>query len=180
MKTTRNFFLLVLFFLGFQASFAQETPSPFRIGFHLRQLGGDFGMGAHADVPTGAKWPILRFAGTWQWMEIPGVQTGFETASYATLRLGAASKSFQIQDRIRAYGEGGLLSVFPSNELSGKDFQLGGYGLFGFEFFASQYGGSALFIELGASSAGNDLDAEPGVPSFGAGFWVGAGLRLAL
>jgi hypothetical protein len=180
MKTTRIFFLLLLFAMGPQAIFAQESSSPFRIGFHLRELGGDFGLGGHFDIPTGENWPIFRMSGTWHWIEIPGAGTGFETASYATVRIGVASKSYQIQERIRAYGEGGFLSLLPSDELSERDFQPGGYGLFGFEFFTSDYGKSALFLELGASSTGNDMDTQPGVPSFGAGFWVGAGFRIAL
>ncbi len=170
--------MIALLTFGLQESIAQEG-SPFRIGFHLRELSGDFGIGAHLDVPTPEKWPVIRMAGTWQWMEIPRGMD-FETVSYQTLRTGVASKSFQILERIRAYGEGGLLAVLPSDDLSEDNFRLGGYGLFGFELFVSTYEGSALFLELGASSAGNGLDTRPGVPSFAAGFWVGAGFRIAL
>lgn len=178
MKTVR--LSILLFFLV--ACFGQlraQDGSPFRIGFHLRQLAGDFGMGLNLDLPTAQNWPTIRFAGTWQWHEIPD-GSGFDSASFLTLRAGVASKSFQIQERIRAYGEGGLLALLPSEALSDDRFELGGYGLFGFEFFVSDYGGSAIFLEAGASSTGNGLETRPGVPAVGAGFWIGAGFRVAL
>lgn len=176
----KHVFIFIFFILTVGSVHSQTQDSgPFRLGFHLRQLSGDFGLGLNVDLPTPQYWPTIRLAGTWQWQEIPDGNS-FAPASYLTLRAGVASKSFQIQERIRAYGEGGLLAVLPSDELAEDNFELGGYGLFGFEFFVEQYGGSSLFLELGASSAGNGLETRPGIPSFGAGFWVGAGFRVAL
>ncbi|MGB5654881.1 MAG: hypothetical protein WBM56_13720 [Robiginitalea sp.] len=178
MKKTQ---IIIVFFVIMSGTVHSQTSDSgsFRIGFHLRELAGDFGLGLNLDLPTPQNWPTIRLAGTWQWQEIPE-GTSFDKASYLTLRAGVASKSFQIQERIRAYGEGGLLGVLPSDELSENSFELGGYGLFGFEFFVEQYGLSSLFLEVGASSAGNGLETRPGVPSFGTGFWVGAGFRVAL
>lgn len=178
MKKTHIIIVFFALISGTVHSQTQDSGS-FRIGFHLRELSGDFGLGLNVDLPTPQYWPTIRLAGTWQWQEIPD-GTSFDKASYLTLRTGVASKSFQIQERIRAYGEGGLLAILPSDELSEDSFELGGYGLFGFEFFVEHYGGSSLFLEVGASSAGNGLDTRPGISGFGTGFWVGAGFRVAL
>ena len=105
MKTVHIFLLFFFLSAGLQDASAQDG-SPFRIGFHLRELAGDFGMGVNLDLPSPQNWPTIRLAGTWQWQEFT-VEEEFDSASYLTLRAGVASKSFQIQERIRAYGEGG-------------------------------------------------------------------------
>lgn len=178
MKTRLALFCLALTLTATTSLHAQDN-SPFRAGFHLRGLGGDFGLGLHLDLPTPEKWPIVRLGGTWNWQEVPE-GTSFTEVSFQTLRVGVASRSFAIQERIRAYGEGGFLAVLAGDRLSGKGFGPGGYGLFGFEFFVEPYGGSALFVEIGGSSAGNRMDPRPGVQAFGSGLWVGAGFRVAL
>ena len=178
MKNRLVLLSMFMVWAGLSGLSAQER-SPYRVGFHLKGLGGDFGLGLNMDIGTPDKWPTIRLGGTWHWQEIPdGLE--FETASYQTFRVGVASKSFKVQEHIRAYGEGGFLAVLAGDALSYDRFGPGGYGLFGFEFFVREYGGSALFIEIGGSSAGNGMDRAPGVQAFGTGLWVGAGFRVPL
>ena len=127
---TRLTLLCFLLALAATNSLQSQSNAPYRVGFHLRGLGGDFGLGLNLDVATPSKWPIVRIAGTWQWQEVPDGQS-FDYASYQTVRLGLASKSFAVHDRIRAYGEGGFLAVLAGDDLSEDRIGPGGYGLFG-------------------------------------------------
>ncbi len=56
-----------------------------------------------------------------------------------------------VDDRIFIYGEGGGLVLFPSATFSTEKIRMGGYGLFGFEFYPSPR--FSYFIELGGMGA---------------------------
>ncbi len=168
-----------LLFFAFAKSAVAQDRHPFRVGFQLQELQGDFGLGLNLDVPLPGKWPVLRLAGNWHWLDIPG-ETRSQTASFQTIRLGIAPNGWPIAEKIKVYGEGGVLFLLSENALSRNGFATGGYGLFGFEFFTEKMNGSSLFLEIGGTAAGRRVERRESVPSFGAGLLLGAGFRVAL
>jgi hypothetical protein len=76
---------------------------------------------------------------------------------------------------MRLYGEGGVIVLFPSSEFSSESEVLGGYGLFGFEFFFSHQ--SNYFIEIGGIGTGAVADKASGKPIYSNGLLINVGLR---
>lgn len=179
MKNTLFLSAAFLLFFAFAKSATAQDRHPFRAGFQLQELQGSFGLGLNLDVPLPGKWPVLRLAGNWHWLDIPG-ETRSQTASFQTIRLGIAPDGWPVAEKIKVYGEGGVLFLLSENALSRDGFATGGYGLFGFEFFTEKINGSSLFLEIGGTAAGRRLERQDGVPSFGAGLLLGAGFRVAL
>ncbi|MEZ4930886.1 MAG: hypothetical protein R2788_01985 [Saprospiraceae bacterium] len=179
MKNLSFHLVIVLLFFACANSVVAQRELPFRVGFQLTELHSDFGLGLNLDVPLPGKLPTLRLAGNWHWLEIPG-ETRSQTASFQTIRLGIANEGWEVAEKIKVYGEGGVLFLLPANMLSGDGLATGGYGLFGFEFFAKEMNGSSLFLEVGGTSAGRRVERRESVPTFGAGLLLGAGLRVAI
>lgn len=155
-----------------------QDKKPFRAGFQLQEMQGDFGLGVNFDVPLPGWLPSLRLAGNWHWLGIPG-ETSVQTASFQSIRLGIAPDGWQVAEKIRVYGEGGALFLLTGSDLSPEGFSTGGYGLFGFEFFTEKINGSSLFLEVGGTAAGRRLDRLENIPAFGAGMLLGAGFRVS-
>lgn len=179
MKNTFSLFTAFLLFFAFAKPTIAQDKMPFRVGFQLQELQGDFGLGLNLDVSLPGKWPTVRIAGNWHWLEILG-ETRSQTASFQTIRLGLANKGWEVADKIKVYGEGGALFLLPENALSGDPLATGGYGLFGFEFFTEKMNGSALFLQVGGTAVGRRVERREAVPAFGAGLLLGAGFRIAL
>ncbi len=172
------FIAVVLLFVHLEPLQAQDKK-PVRVGFQLQELQTSFGMGLNVTLPMPGYWPSVRVAGNWHWLEVPG-EADSQLADFQTFRIGLASDGWQIAEKIRVYGEGGALFINAGNHLSNNPLTPGGYGLFGFEFFTSSLGGSSLYLEMGATSAGLRVERPDGTPRFGAGFLLGAGFRVAL
>jgi len=85
---------------------------------------------------------------------------------YGQYRLGVAATAARVGGFVRLYGEGGVIYVRPNSDMS-DDAQLGGYGLFGFEFLLSTEDRPKLsyFIELGGSGIGARAEKLPESPS---------------
>lgn len=173
-----HFIAVVLLFFLLEPLQAQDKQSV-KVGFQLQELQASFGLGLHVTVPLPRYWPNVRVAGNWHWLEVPG-ETGPQLADFQTFRIGLASDGWQVAEKIRVYGEGGTLLIHAGSKLSDKALTPGGYGLFGFEFFTNRAGGSSLYLEMGATSAGLRVERPDGIPRFGAGFLLGAGFRVAL
>lgn len=175
-----TFFFGIAILLGtlLQPLHAQDKQA-FRMGFELQGLQGSFGLGPSFTVPLPGYWPSLRVAGHWHWLDVPS-ENNSRLADFQTIRLGTAPDGWRVAEKIKVYGEGGVLLLIADRTLSNKSFTPGGYGLFGFEFFTNEIGGSALYLEMGATSSGLRVERPEGVPRFGAGFLLGAGFRVAL
>ena len=80
---------------------------------------------------------------------------------------------------VRLYGEGGILLVTPPGAISTSSVEIGGYGVFGFEFFMSSHEETPVsyFIELGGVGTGATADKIPGQPIFSNGFLISVGFR---
>lgn len=83
-----------------------------------------------------------------------------------------------VGERIRLYGEGGVITIFPSSDFSSDDMVFGGYGLFGFEFFFGKMGN--YFIEIGGIGTGAVADKIINRPIYSNGLSISTGFRFFL
>ena len=176
-----KYFLLFLFAtlvpLGL---LGQETRlnSGVGLGFQVGQYQNDFGIGLQLISPYLANDRIgLRLKANVFYHQ--GVIDGTsEWVPYGNLSLGLIGVGGYVHQKIRLYGEGGLLLIFPSDKLSSVDLLIGGYGHFGFEFFFSNSGN--YFIELGSVGTGARADRLATTPIYSNGMAINVGLRFFL
>lgn len=95
---------------------------------------------------------------------------------YSNITLGVVANAGKVGEHIRLYVEGGVIFIFPSSEFSSETSEIGGYGLFGFEFFMAQK--HAYYIELGGMGTGAVADKVPGKPIYSNGFTISVGYRF--
>ncbi len=173
------FFAYLLF--GIQsAGQAQENPlnKGIGLGFQLNQYQKDFGFGLNLNSPYFAHDRIaLRMRGNLMYYE--HLQDGEITwTPYQNVSLGLVGVGGYVADYLKLYGEGGLLALLPSSKFSTESFALGGYGLFGFEFYMQK--SFNYFIEIGSAGTGARADKLPGKPIYSNGLTVSTGFRVVL
>ncbi|MEO0332135.1 MAG: hypothetical protein AAF223_10680, partial [Bacteroidota bacterium] len=79
-------------------------------------------------------------------------------------------------DFARLYGEGGIILLLPSDTFSAERTELGGYGLFGFEFYLKN--NANYFIEIGGVGTGAQADKVPNKPIYSNGLLISTGFRM--
>jgi len=97
---------------------------------------------------------------------------------YSNISFGLIGVGGEIGNFARLYGEGGFILLLPNNEFSSESNELGGYGLFGFEFYTYEH--FNYFIELGATGTGAVADKVAGNPIYSNGFLINVGFRFLL
>lgn len=147
-------------------------------GFQLNQYERDFGIGLSATSPYFVHHAIAaRARGNLMFYEHPEngatIWTGYSNASLGLVGVGGYVAGF-----IRLYGEGGIIALFPDDDFSTKDFVIGGYGLFGFEFFMTEM--TNYFIEIGGVGTGAEADKIPNKPIYSNGLLISTGFRIQL
>jgi hypothetical protein len=145
------------------------------IGFHIQQYQRDFGIGLQFTSPFFLKkYVAVRLRASYAWHEHA---TAFNTlwTPYPQLALGVVGVGGMIGRRIRLYGEGGGIVLFPAEEFSKESTYLGGYGHFGFEFFMTR--DFNYYIELGGVGTGAIADKVAQKPFFSNGFTTAVGFR---
>lgn len=176
-KTT---ILLVSFLLICIQTKAQEhrnnSSNDLGFGFHLTQNQKDFGFGIHMTSPYFAKDQIaLRFRGNLMFYEhIKNFEITW--TPYVNFSAGVVGVSGMIGESIRLYGEGGLVGLVPSDVFSSTRFEIGGYGVFGFEFNYDKK--SKYFIEMGGIGTGAKADKIIAKPIYSNGFLITVGMRF--
>lgn len=147
-------------------------------GFQLSQFQRDFGVGLNITSPYFAKEKIaVRLKGNLMYNE--NVQKSVTTwTPYTNLSLGLVGVSGKIGEYIRLYGEGGILGLIPSDKFSSNKFEIGGYGLFGFEFFMKK--NCNYFIEIGGVGTGATEDKIVLQPIYSNGLLISSGFRMQL
>lgn len=146
------------------------------IGFQLTQVQNDFGLGFNISSPYFANERMtMRVRGNLVWHQHPDAIGESTWTSYSNFSFGIASISGVVAERIRLYGEGGAMVLFPAGDFSSESVNFGGYGLFGFEFF--MYPHSNYFIELGGVGSGAKADRIPTAPIYSNGFIISVGYR---
>jgi hypothetical protein len=149
------------------------------LGFHLIQNQRDFGLGVNLTSPYFANDKVaIRARGNFMWYQHLDNTTTTTTTTwtpYSNLSLGIIGVGGEIGGFVRLYGEGGLLVLLPSNEFSSESSVLGGYGLFGVEFFMNN--ASNYLIEIGGIGTGAKADEIPGSPIYSNGLMISVGIR---
>ncbi len=168
--------LTILFLTLFMSVFAQEKRHQFNAGFQLGQYQKDYGIGLQVTTPYFAKQKIaFRLRGNLMFNEhIYKKETTW--TPYSNLSFGVVGVAGEINEKIRLYGEGGMLIIFPSSDFSSEQMEFGGYGLFGFEFFMSN--GSNYFIEIGGVGTGATADKVLYKPIYSNGLIINTGFRF--
>ena len=83
-----------------------------------------------------------------------------------------------VGEYIRLYGEGGMIALIPNEIMSSESLVLGGYGVFGFEFFFARFGN--YFIEIGGVGSAARANNLPLSPIYSNGMTVSVGFRFFL
>ena len=177
MKTMKILMLTFVCFCLIFVARAQEIyeNTGMGYGFQLNQYQRDFGAGINITSPFFARKKVaVRLRGNLLFHEHPK-EDAFTWTPYANASLGFLGKVGYV-GKVRLYGEGGLLALFPSHDFSTETSHFGGYGVFGFEFFFKKSGN--YFIEIGGVGTGAKADHVPGKPIYSNGLIVGAGFRF--
>ncbi|MEQ8909889.1 MAG: hypothetical protein RIC95_11890 [Vicingaceae bacterium] len=178
MKNTTPLFVSILIFFCLFANKGMAQKKGFEIGFQLNEYHQDFGLGLNVTTPYLIKeYVAIRLRANSQFLQHLDPKSLTETwTPYQNLSLGFFGHRAMIHEKIGLYGEGGILGIFPNDDFSKEDFVIGGYGLFGFEFyFVDQF---SYFIEAGGVGSGAKADKLPTEPIYSNGFLINVGFRI--
>lgn len=161
---------------------AQEKPAPYgqkmAFGFQLGQYQEDFGIGLNVTSPYFLQNSVaIRVRGNMMWHQHV-LNTESTWSTYSNLSIGVIGVGGNIGNFMRVYGEGGALLLLPSNDFSTQSTEVGGYGLFGFEFFMDPH--FNYFIEIGGAGTGATADRIPTSPIYSNGLIIQTGFRIQL
>jgi hypothetical protein len=174
----KHMLLIVLTFVLLGSGLSAQISDKLAIGFQLSQYQRDFGFGLNITSPHFANDKIaVRLRSNLMYNQHPD---GLETTwtPYFNLSLGVLGVSTVVNDWIRLYGEGGVLFLFPNDEFSSESLEVGGYGLFGFEFYMAER--SNYFIEIGGAGIGAQADEIIQSPIYSNGLIIQVGFRMHL
>ena len=172
---------MLFFVISIGTGTAQDLPESathFSLGGNVHRFQDDFGFSLSATMPywKGGR-GAFRIHLDYSYFE--GIAEGEQTYSwmpYLSLRAGAVAVGGTIANAIRLYGEGGVIVVFSNSDLT-EDTSVGGYGLFGFEFFMGEMAPVSYFIEVGGMGTGARAGKLGGEPIHANGFMTSAGVR---
>ncbi len=147
-------------------------------GIQLTQIQDDFGIGLNVTSPFFLYDRMaVRLRANLMFNE--HLAAGVSTLSpYSNISLGLIGVGGKIGDYIRLYGEGGGILILPSDAFSSEDYELGGYGVIGFEFFMSKF--NNYFIEIGHVGTGAKENKVVTNPLYSNGMVINAGVRFYL
>ncbi|MGB0176785.1 MAG: hypothetical protein ACPF9D_06450, partial [Owenweeksia sp.] len=148
------------------------------VGFQLTQIHRDFGFGLNFTSPYFIHDNLaVRVRGNMMFFE--HIDEGEYTwTPYSNFTVGIIGYGATIANLIRLYGEGGIIGLLPSDKFSSESISIGGYGLFGFEFYFFERGN--YFIEIGGSGTGGRADKIAANPIYSNGFTINVGFRFHL
>ncbi len=154
---------------------AQQPNTP-GVGIAINQFQRDFGIGLNLVSPYFANNKVaIRAGANLQWLQhIKDNETTW--SPYGSFQLGIRGRQPIIEDKIYLYGEGGSTVLLPNSNFSTEKTHWGGYGLFGFEFWAT--GKFGYYAELGAMGTGAKADKLPAAPIYANGFTSSVGCRI--
>lgn len=157
---------------------AQEVDpnSGLSFGMQLNQYQRDFGLGFQVTSPAIFN-DHLALRARYNFMFHEYVNgDAYTWEPYSNLTVGVIGYA-ATNGSTRLYGEGGLIMIFPSSSFASGN-NVGGYGLFGFEFFMANP--ASYFIELGGVGSGARADKLPLEPIYSNGFMISTGFRFTL
>ena len=173
-------FISLTFNVFGQNEIKTAPKSKFQLGYHLNQFQNDFGLGLNITTPyfIGGK-IALRGSANIQWLQ--SVSTAYLTynwLAYQNYKIGLLGKGVPVTDHINIYGEGGFAFILPNKEFSNEQLIVGGYGIFGFEFFANK--SFCYYLELGGIGTGATAEISMNKPIYSSGFTTSVGMRITL
>ena len=159
----------------------KEKTSHFALGWSINNFSGNYGLGLEMQSPAFFNDIVhLRLSGAYNWVQGTRRGANSETWSpYGLFRLGAFSSSFILGTPIRGYGGGGLVLLTPTDSVSTKNVEFGGYGLVGLEFFLADKN-FPLYMELGGIGTGAQADQLERSQIYANGFLMSWGFRYFL
>lgn len=167
---------LVSLFIISSNIYSQNPSKGFGFGYQLSQYQDDFGFGLNFNSPYFLKdYLSVRLKGNLMYNQNV-VNDRTEWIRYYNVSLGLIGVSGYINNQIRLYGEGGLITLFPNQEMSDEEIIYGGYGLFGFEFFMFNKG--SYFIEIGGVGTAARANQIETSPIFSNGITLSTGFRF--
>lgn len=168
--------LLLISALPFSVFSQESSVSGFGLGFQLNETGGDFGLGLNLHSPALIKESIqIRLRANAMYLEYAN-QEEITWEPYYTIMLGLSSVSTKISEAVALYGEGGVVLLLSSDTYSSSATEIGGYGIFGFEFyFADSF---TYFLEAGGVGIGAVADKVENKPIYANGFLMSVGWRV--
>ena len=160
------------------STYAQtELSNNFGVGFQITQLQQDFGIGLNLTSPYFANGrSAIRLRANTMWNEHLNSDGETTWTAYSNVSLGFVSIAREIGDFARLYGEGGIILLLPPDTFSAERTELGGYGLFGCEFYLKN--NANYFIEIGGVGTGAQADKVPNKPIYSNGLLISTGFRL--
>jgi len=176
--------LIILFCLTSSNIHAQEPDirTNTALGFQLNQYQKDTGMGINITTPYFIYDRVaIRLRVNMMFNESLDQYASiieYKWYPYFNAQLGLIGVAGFVSPRIKLYGEGGFVFLFPNQDISTVNFEFGGYGHFGFEFYMSNF--NSYFIELGGVGTGARADITPGRPIYSNGFLISTGFRFHL
>lgn len=149
------------------------------VGMNINSFGGDFGLGINVTSPTFFdNHMAVKVSGNYQWLDHIDAGGDHTWTGYTLFRAGLMGVNMSLSEVIELYGEGGLALALTDNSLSTESSTMGGYGLFGFEFFMPA--NMSYFIELGGMGLGAKADKVATSPLIANGFMASVGFRVRL
>lgn len=173
----KKYFLIIVLIIVFNTVKAEEDINTgFGLGMQLVEYQDDFGLGINLTSPFFVDDGIgLRLRANYMFNQAI-VDGSYDWVPYSNISLGVIGVGGFVTERIRLYGEGGVIVLIPSSDISSEDSEFGGYGIFGFEFFFSKFGN--YFIELGSVGTGAVADQIIAEPIYSNGFSISTGFRF--
>lgn len=172
--------ILALLCLMYQFAMA-EKGNNLSLSYEIGRLDNDFYIGGTVTSPYFIYNAVAVKAGGGLVFR-PGVldgQSSEEWYTYALVKFGLVGANL-INDYIRTYGEGGILFAFPNEQFSSEEYQFGGYGLWGFEFFMNGITDSwiSYYIEIGGIGTGAIANRMITDPLYLNGFFTQVGVKI--
>jgi len=150
------------------------------LGLHLNNFQNDFGQGISVTSPFFAN-NSIAFKGSFNVAYRDGIVEGDSISNwyaYSSVQFGTIAVAGKIGESIRAYGSGGVIVLFPNAVFSNHKTQIGGYGLWGFEFILNSR--ISYYVELGGMGVGARAEKMIGQPIYSNGFLTTVGLHFYL
>ena len=157
---------------------AEGREKSIRIGFQLNEFQDDFGLGLNFKSPSILYGNVAVRLRTNLMFNEHMDKGEYTWSPYMNVMLGIGSEDTYISDKVSLYGEGGVIGIFPSASFSSKTTVVGGYGLFGFNFYF--HPSFNYFIELGGIGSSAVEDKLEGNPIYSNGFLISVGWKMKL
>jgi hypothetical protein len=156
-----------------------SLPDGMSVGFSVSEIQNDFGVGLDLATPYFLADRIgFRARGNLRWLEHIGDDLETTWTPYAQFSLGVVAVAREFSDVMRLYAEGGVIGIVPNEEFSNESFELGGYGLFGFEFFIVR--NLNYYMEVGGVGTSARANEQVGNPIYSNGLSISGGFRVQL